>query len=352
MKVIVTGGAGFIGCNFTRNLLQHTTHQVLVIDKLTYAGSLRSLDDVAEHPGFEFRQLDIGDAEGLRSTFAQFQPDAVVHLAAESHVDRSIDAPAVFIETNIGGTFTLLQETRRYLAEVEDEKRELFRFVHCSTDEVYGSLEDDAPPFHESTRYEPRSPYSATKAAADHLVGAWQVTYGLPAIVTHSSNNYGPFQYPEKLIPVVITKALSGDAIPVFGSGRQIRDWIHVDDHCGGLIAVLERGKLGEHYNIGANCERENLELVHDICKFLDRLQPRSDGQSYSNQIQHVNDRPGHDHRYALNANKLADEFQWEPKISLAEGLETTVRWYIENSKWCQHMLERTTGTLIQNSFT
>ncbi len=341
LNIVVTGGAGFIGCNFTRFLLQGTDYRVLVLDKLTYAGSRRSLVDLLNHPRFEFRELDLADGVGIRRALAEFQPDAVVHLAAESHVDRSIDAPAVFMDTNILGTFTLLQEIRRYLASDVAKHVQNFRLIHCSTDEVFGSLEDDAPAFVETSRYAPRSPYSASKAAADHLVHAWQATYGVPAIITHSSNNYGPYQYPEKLIPVVITRALADQPIPIFGTGRQIRDWIHVSDHCRGLLAVLERGRLGEHYNIGANCERENLSLVREICALLDTHCPRSDGCSYALQISHVSDRPGHDHRYALNIDKMTNEIDWRPQVSFSEGLQQTVRWYVSHLDWCRHMLDR-----------
>ncbi|HEU0029938.1 MAG TPA: dTDP-glucose 4,6-dehydratase [Kofleriaceae bacterium] len=326
-SVVVTGGAGFIGCHFVRDLLAAERDvEITVLDKLTYAGNRYAIAELAADPRFAFAHGDIADRALVREVLAHAQPDVIVHFAAESHVDRSIDAPATFIETNIVGTFALLEECRRHLAT--SVRREL-RFVHVSTDEVFGTLGATGA-FDETSRYAPRSPYAASKAAADHLVDAYVHTYGLPAIVTNCSNNYGPGQYPEKLIPRVIASALAGKVLPVYGRGDNVRDWIHVSDHCAALRAVIARGELGAHYVIGARAERTNLEIVHRICELLDDRWPRARGGSYRDQIAFVADRPGHDFRYAIDPSKLERELGWRPAIALDDGLRATVAWYAD----------------------
>jgi len=328
-RVLVTGGAGFIGTNLVRELVGGPGYgRVLVLDKLTYAGNLRSLDDVAGSSRFGFVRGDIGDRATVRGVLATLRPDVVVHLAAESHVDRSIDAPAEFISTNIVGTHVLLDECRHYLAAGAPPG---FRFVHVSTDEVFGALGDTGV-FAEDSRYAPRSPYAASKAASDHLVGAYVHTYGFPAIVTNCSNNYGPYQFPEKLIPRAIGNALAGRAIPVYGRGEQVRDWVHVSDHCAALGAVMGRGRLGETYLIGARNERRNIDLVHALCALLDELRPRA--TSYRELIEHVTDRPGHDFRYAVDPSKIERELGWRPAVAPHAGLRQTVQWYVANTEW------------------
>jgi dTDP-glucose 4,6-dehydratase len=339
-SLLITGGAGFIGSHFVRLCLQQG-FEVLNVDKLTYAGNLQALEEAERNSKHHFFQIDIVDSKALRLVFEQHEPTAVVHIAAESHVDRSIDAPAIFVETNIVGTFNLLQESRRYFESLDNERKNKFRFVQCSTDEVFGSLGPAESAFQESSRYDPHSPYSASKAAADHLARAWQTTYGLPVIVTHSSNNYGSYQYPEKLIPVVITQALAGQTIPIYGSGQQVRDWIHVDDHCEALAVVLESGRVGESYNIGANQELTNEYLVRTICNLLDEIKPRDDGQPYAVQITFVADRPGHDQRYALDADKIRTELGWQPRHRVNDSLRETVRWYSQNIAWCESVLRK-----------
>lgn len=309
------------------------------LDKLTYAGNLESLAPVAGHPGYEFRQLDITQPEDVSRALAQFQPEAVMHLAAESHVDRSIEGPAAFVQTNVVGTFVMLESARQFWAKLESAAKSAFRFLHVSTDEVYGSLGSDDPAFSEVTPYSPRSPYSATKAGSDHLAQAYFHTFGLPVLVTNCSNNYGPFQFPEKLIPVVILKALRGEPIPVYGKGENIRDWLYVGDHAEALLTVVTRGTVGETYNIGGNNEMRNLDLVQLLCGILDELSPRSDDKSYTDQIQFVTDRPGHDLRYAIDARKIRRELGWEPRQDQRSGFETTVRWYLENQDWWQRIL-------------
>jgi dTDP-glucose 4,6-dehydratase len=392
MKILVTGGSGFIGSNLVRLLVEEKGESVINLDKLTYAGNAESLADLDGNPNYTFEQVDLCDAAALNAVFAKHRPDAVMHLAAESHVDRSIDGPGEFIQTNIIGTFNLLQASLAYwrsLPEAGDSElritdygdelsgishqesfisnKETFRFLHVSTDEVYGSLAVDAPGFSETHAYDPHSPYSASKAASDHLARAWADTYGLPVLVTNCSNNYGPYQFPEKLIPVVILKCLRGEPIPVYGKGENIRDWLYVTDHAEALYAVITKGRVGETYNIGGNNERQNIELVRTLCQLMDELapadakfkslvssssddvnpeleQPRSGSNSnsvgYESLIAFVTDRPGHDMRYAIDPSKIRDELGWEPKEDFASGFRKTVLWYLENQDWWQHILD------------
>jgi dTDP-glucose 4,6-dehydratase len=338
MRILVTGGAGFIGSALVRHLLNHGEHQVLNLDKLTYAGNLESLADVADHPRYRFLQADIADQTKVAQTLAEFQPDAILHLAAESHVDRSIDGPAAFIQTNIVGTYALLEATRAYWLDLPEARRQAFRFHHVSTDEVYGDLHGGAAPFSETTPYAPSSPYSASKAASDHLVRAWQRTYGLPVLLSNCSNNYGPYQFPEKLIPLAILNALEGKPLPVYGDGQQVRDWLYVEDHARALVQVLTRGQVGETYNIGGHNQRKNLEVVRSICSLLDELAPRQHAGSYQELISFVSDRPGHDRRYAIDAGKIERELGWTPQETFDSGLRKTVRWYLDNLDWCRHV--------------
>jgi len=361
MKILVTGGAGFIGTNLTRYLLTQCNHHVIVYDKLTYAGNLASLSDLEDHPGFQFVLGDVCDGELFASVLSQHQPDAIMHLAAESHVDRSIDGPEAFIQTNVVGTFKLLHAARSYYQQLEGASKDRFRFLHVSTDEVFGSLDMNDPPFSESTAYDPHSPYSASKASSDHLVRSWQDTYGLPTLITNCSNNYGPFQFPEKLIPVVIMKCLQSEPIPIYGKGENIRDWLYVEDHARALEAVLARGQVGNTYAIGGDNELTNLELVQTICSLMDELRPRSpDGQTsesdrYSALITFVTDRPGHDLRYAINASKIKQELGWAPQQNAESGFRRTVKWYLDNSNWWQNILsggyrvERIGGVNVQS---
>ncbi len=340
-KVLVTGGAGFIGSALVRHLVAGRRHRVLNLDKLTYAGTLSSLAAATDDPCHEFVQGDIGDAGLLAQLFARFDPDVVVHLAAESHVDRSIDGPAAFVETNVVGTFALLQAALAHWRGLPPPRRERFRFHHVSTDEVYGSLGAEGR-FTEQTPYDPRSPYSASKAASDHLVSAWHHTYGLPTLITNCSNNYGPFHFPEKLIPLVTLRALAGEELPVYGRGENIRDWLFVEDHARALEAVFERGAPGETYNIGGDAERRNIDVVRGICAILDRLRPRPDGLPHAGQIRFVQDRPGHDLRYAIDAGKIRRQLGWAPRESFESGLEKTVAWYLGNEAWWRPIQERT----------
>ncbi len=336
MRILVTGGAGFIGSNLVR-LLVHGGHEVLNVDHLTYAGNLASLRDVEAAPNYRFLRADICNAGAMLAAFGEFQPDWVMHLAAESHVDRSIDGPGAFIQTNILGTYTLLEAARNCWHHPES-KIQNPKFLHVSTDEVYGSLGSSGR-FTETTAYDPHSPYAASKASSDHLARAWGDTYGLPVMVSNCSNNYGPFQFPEKLIPVVILKALRGDPIPVYGKGENIRDWLYVEDHAAALLTVIENGTPGQTYNIGGNNELRNIDLVRLLCGILDELRPRSDGMPYSNQITFVTDRPGHDLRYAIDATKIQRELGWAPRQEHKTGFSKTVLWYLENERWWQEIL-------------
>ncbi|MBT7890098.1 MAG: dTDP-glucose 4,6-dehydratase [Deltaproteobacteria bacterium] len=339
MKLLISGGAGFIGSAMIRYLLKETDHQVLNLDKLTYAGNLESLASVEDNPNYKFVQGDIADSTLVSRLFAEFQPDLVMHLAAESHVDRSIDGPAQFIHTNILGTSVLLEVARTYWMGLSTEKKAIFRFHHISTDEVYGSL-GEAGLFTETTAYDPSSPYSASKASSDHLVRAWHRTYGLPVLITNCSNNYGPYQFPEKLIPLMILNALDGKPLPVYGSGHQIRDWLYVEDHVRALYKVLTKGKVGQTYNIGGHNEKTNLEVVRALCELLDQSrQDHPEGiKSYKELITFVSDRPGHDRRYAIDASKIRQELDWVPEQTFETGLSKTVHWYLDNTAWCQHI--------------
>jgi dTDP-glucose 4,6-dehydratase len=338
MKFLITGGAGFIGSAVIRHIILNTAHDVLNIDKLTYAGNLESLAEVENHPRYSFKRIDICDAAAVEQAVYAFQPDVVMHLAAESHVDRSIDGPAEFIQTNIVGTYTLLEVMRKYWMQLSVDKKNSFRFHHISTDEVYGDLEGTEDLFTEMTSYAPSSPYSASKASSDHLVRAWHRTYDLPVIVTNCSNNYGPYHFPEKLIPLMILNALEGKALPVYGNGQQIRDWLYVEDHARALYRVASQGQAGETYNIGGHNEKQNIEVVKTICALLDELQPRTDQRSYSSLITYVTDRPGHDLRYAIDASKIAKELGWKPEETFETGLRKTVQWYLNNLQWCRRV--------------
>ena len=337
MRIVVTGGAGFIGSALVRHLIAHTDHQVLVVDKLTYAGNLASLSMVEGHARYHFSRTDICNRLAIAEIFSSFDPDAVMHLAAESHVDRSIDGPAEFINTNVIGTYVMLEAALAHWRKLE-KRAPGFRFHHVSTDEVYGALTDEGS-FTEETRYDPRSPYSATKAASDHLVRAWGHTYGLPILLTNCSNNYGPYQFPEKLIPLTIIKGLAGAPMPIYGRGLNVRDWLFVDDHAQALTLVLERGRGGETYNIGGNAERRNIDVVGAICEAMDRLTPGRNHASHRELITFVPDRPGHDFRYAIDFGKLNTELGWSPKHSFEQGLFSTVKWYIENRAWWEPLL-------------
>ncbi|MFV0293095.1 MAG: dTDP-glucose 4,6-dehydratase [Paracoccus sp. (in: a-proteobacteria)] len=335
MKVLVTGGAGFIGSAVVRQAVR-AGHEVVNLDMLTYAANLENVASVSNAPGYAFEQADIRDRDALDRIFATHRPDAVMHLAAESHVDRSIDGPGAFIETNVNGTYNLLEAARAYWAAMG--KPENFRFHHISTDEVFGSLGEDGQ-FTETTPYDPRSPYSASKAASDHLVRAWHETYGLPVVMTNCSNNYGPFHFPEKLVPVVILKALSGQPIPVYGDGGNIRDWLYVEDHADALLTVLDKGQIGRSYNIGGENEAKNIDLVRTICSHMDDLHP--EGAPHADLITFVTDRPGHDRRYAIDPTRIRNELGWRPSVTVEEGLRRTVEWYLANEGWWRPLLER-----------
>jgi dTDP-glucose 4,6-dehydratase len=332
--ILVTGGAGFIGANFVLDFLAGSDEPVINLDKLTYAGNLENLAGVQGDPRHIFAQGDIGDAALVSKLLAEHRPRAVINFAAESHVDRSILGPGEFIQTNIVGTFHLLEAVRAYWGAMDADAKAAFRFLHVSTDEVYGSLDQDAPAFTEQHRYEPNSPYSASKAASDHLVRAYYHTYGLPVLTTNCSNNYGPYHFPEKLIPLCIHNALAGKPLPIYGDGQQIRDWLFVKDHCSAIRRVLADGRLGEVYNVGGWNEKSNLEVVHTLCAILDELSPRADGASYATQITFVTDRPGHDRRYAIDAGKLEQELGWKPAETFESGIRKTVQWYLEHQSW------------------
>ncbi len=334
-KILVTGGAGFIGSAVIRFLIEETDHEIVNVDKLTYAGNLESLANVADNPRYRFCQVDICDAERIGQLFTEHCPDIVMHLAAESHVDRSIDGPAQFIQSNIVGTYVLLEAARRYWSGLDEAAKAGFRFHHISTDEVYGALGESGL-FTEQTSYDPSSPYSASKASSDHLVRAWHRTYGLPVLVTNCSNNYGPYQFPEKLIPLVTLNALEGKPLPIYGKGDQIRDWLYVDDHARALYRVVTDGRVGETYNIGGHNEKTNLEVVKTICAILDELKPEHPNgiARYQDLITHVTDRPGHDRRYAIDAGKIADELGWTPQETFTSGIRKTVQWYLDNPEW------------------
>ncbi|MDR6116762.1 MULTISPECIES: dTDP-glucose 4,6-dehydratase [unclassified Sphingomonas] len=333
MRIFVTGGAGFIGSALVRHLIENTTHEVLNFDKLTYAGTLSTVERVADSNRYRFIQGDICDAEAVRTAIAEFKPDVITHLAAESHVDRSIDGPGAFVQTNVVGTYTMLAEARSYWLSLDGEAKAAFRFHHISTDEVYGTLGDTGL-FTEDTPYDPRSPYSASKAGSDHLVSAWGHTFGLPVLITNCSNNYGPYHFPEKLIPLMIAKALDGEALPIYGKGDQVRDWLYVEDHVRALQAVFERGQPGRTYNVGGHNERQNIEVVKTLCAILDELRPRADGKPYAAQMTEVADRPGHDKRYAIDASRIGTELGWTPAETFETGIRKTVEWYLANEAW------------------
>ncbi|MFX1712297.1 dTDP-glucose 4,6-dehydratase [Stutzerimonas stutzeri] len=351
LKILVTGGAGFIGSAVVRHLISDTHHSVVNLDKLTYAGNLESLVSVSDNPRYAFEQVDICDATEVKRVFSKHQPDLVMHLAAESHVDRSIDGPGEFIQTNLIGTYVLLEAARAYWQGLDERRKADFRFHHISTDEVYGDLPHPSdygtsaqgkcgllPLFTESTAYAPSSPYSASKAGSDHLVRAWHRTYGLPVVVTNCSNNYGPYHFPEKLIPLVILNALEGKPLPIYGKGDQIRDWLYVEDHARALGLVATQGRVGETWNIGGHNEKQNIEVVEAICTILDELVPQRSGDSYKKLITYVADRPGHDRRYAIDARKIERELGWKPQETFESGLRKTVQWYLDNQPWCQRV--------------
>ena len=339
-KILVTGGAGFIGSAVIRFLINNTSHKVINLDKLTYAGNLESLSDIESNKRYQFIRADIVDSKVIEKVFNDCKPDLIMHLAAESHVDRSIDGPSEFIQTNIVGTCHLLEVAREYWTNLEGDKKENFRFHHISTDEVYGDLDGTKDLFTETTPYAPSSPYSASKAGSDHLVRAWHRTYGLPVIVTNCSNNYGPYHFPEKLIPLVILNALEGKPLPVYGKGEQVRDWLYVEDHARALYKVVTEGKVGEAYNIGGHNEKQNIDVVNTICELLEELAPiKPSGLTrYKDLIKHVTDRPGHDMRYAIDASKIEQELGWKPEETFETGLRKTVEWYLNNKEWCRHV--------------
>ncbi|KOR15523.1 dTDP-glucose 4,6-dehydratase [Acinetobacter sp. C15] len=354
MKILITGGAGFIGSAVVRHVIENTENEVLNVDKLTYAGNLESLARIAKNPRYTFSQTDICDRAALDKLFENFQPDAVMHLAAESHVDRSITGPAAFIETNIIGTYQLLEAARHYWNQLDQNKKQAFRFHHISTDEVYGDLEGTEDLFLETTPYAPSSPYSASKASSDHLVRAWYRTYGLPVVLTNCSNNYGPFHFPEKLIPLVILNALAGKPLPVYGNGTQIRDWLYVEDHARALYKVVTEAAVGETYNIGGHNEQKNIDVVKAICELLEELAPnKPEGLArYQDLITYVTDRPGHDLRYAIDASKIQQDLGWVPQESFETGLRKTVQWYLNNQDWVQHIQSGEYQNWIQQQYT
>jgi dTDP-glucose 4,6-dehydratase len=351
MTILITGGAGFIGSNFVLDWLEQSNEPVVNLDKLTYAGNLENLASLQGDVRHTFVQGDLGDRTLVGHLLAQHRPRAVLHFAAESHVDRSIHGPEDFIQTNIVGTFRLLEAVRAYWSSLAGAEKAVFRFLHVSTDEVYGTLNKDDPPFTEDHPYEPNSPYSASKAASDHLVRAWHHTYGLPVITTNCSNNYGPYHFPEKLIPLMIVNALAGKPLPVYGDGLQIRDLLYVKDHCSAIRRVLEAGRLGETYNVGGWNEKPNIETVHRVCELLDELRPKADGSSYKTQITHVQDRPGHDRRYAIDARKIERELGWKPAETFETGLRKTVQWYLDHPDWIQHVQSGSYRDWVQQQY-
>ncbi|MBT8124520.1 MAG: dTDP-glucose 4,6-dehydratase [Gammaproteobacteria bacterium] len=342
MKVLVTGGAGFIGSAMIRYLLSNTDHIVINVDKLTYAGQLSSLESVSSSSRYHFEKIDITDNKKISQVFNNYKPDAVIHFAAESHVDRSIDKPSAFIDTNIMGTYVLLEEALKLYLGLNADKKNKFKFHHISTDEVFGSLTDKGY-FTEESPYRPNSPYSASKASSDHLVRAWHETYGLPVITTNCSNNYGPYQFPEKLIPTLILNAIAGKKLPIYGDGGNVRDWLHVEDHVEAILRVLSDGIVGNVYNIGGNAEKTNLEVANAVCASLDNAKPKKAG-SYREQITFVEDRPGHDRRYAIDFTKIKTELGWKPKMSFEAGIDRTVKWYLDNINWCDQVIAGTQG--------
>ncbi len=350
--ILVTGGAGFIGGNFVLQALQINVSGLVNLDKLTYAGNLQTLQSVNNFPNYFFFQGDIGDKDLVSKLLSKHRPSSIINFAAESHVDRSIHGPQDFIQTNIVGTFNLLESARSYFDTLQGSEKDQFRFLHVSTDEVYGTLEKSAPAFSETNPYEPNSPYAASKAASDHLVRAWFHTYGLPVLTTNCSNNYGPYQFPEKLIPLVIHNALKGKPLPIYGDGLQVRDWLYVTDHCEAIHTVLHKGKLGETYNIGGNNEKTNISVVQTICSILDQLKPRSDQKSYAEQITFVKDRPGHDRRYAINAAKIASELGWKPKETFETGIRKTVQWYLDNQDWVEGVVSGSYRDWVSKQYT
>ncbi len=349
--ILVTGGAGFIGSNFVLDWLAQSSEPVLNVDKLTYAGNLENLATLQGNPGHVFVQGDIGDTALIERLLGQYQPRAIVNFAAESHVDRSIHGPEDFIQTNIMGSFRLLEAVRAYWGTLPGDAKQAFRFLHVSTDEVYGSLAKDDPAFSESHRYEPNSPYSASKAASDHLVRAYHHTYGLPVLTTNCSNNYGPYHFPEKLIPLMIVNALAGKPLPVYGDGMQVRDWLYVKDHCSAIRRVLAAGRLGEVYNVGGWNEKPNIDIVNTVCALLDELRPKMDSKSYREQIAYVTDRPGHDRRYAIDASKIERELGWKPAETFETGIRKTVRWYLDNEAWVTHVQSGAYRDWVQTNY-
>ncbi len=351
MSIMVTGGAGFIGSNFVLDWLRHHDEIIINVDKLTYAGNLENLASLQGDARYRFVLGDIGDSTIMMRLLAQHTPRAVINFAAESHVDRSIHGPEDFIQTNIVGTFRLLESARRYWDGLSADDRVRFRFLHVSTDEVYGSLDPDEAAFNEHRQYEPNSPYSASKAASDHLVRAYRHTYGLPVLTTNCSNNYGPFQFPEKLIPLVIHNALVGKSLPIYGDGQQVRDWLYVEDHCRAIRQVLSAGQIGETYNVGGRNQRANVDVVQTLCRILDELRPKSDGKSYQEQMTFVKDRPGHDRRYAIDATKVERELGWKPAETFETGTRKTVRWYLDNQPWVQNVTSGTYRSWIEKHY-